>query len=73
MPLQQPDYELVVDGVPMRFPYSPSDIKVSTHTFHTLFEPYKNSSGTMATLVALHTLGNSVAKETSLLTSSHFL
>jgi len=45
-------------------------IKVSTHTFHTMFEPYENSWGTM---VALWTPRDSLAKETSLLTSSRFL
>jgi len=45
-------------------------IKVSTHTFHTVFEPYENSWGPM---VALRTPRDSLAKETSFLTSSRFL
>jgi len=45
-------------------------IKVSTHTFHTVFEPYENSWETM---VALRTPRDFLTKETSLLTSSGFL
>jgi len=63
--------ELLVDGVSMTFlRYASNDIKVSTDTFHTLFEPYANSWGTMDTLT---TPSTSAAKETSLLTSGHFL
>ena len=54
----------------MKFSCASRDIKVSTHTFHTLFKSYENSWGTMVTL---QTPGTSAAKETSLLTSSHFL
>ena len=57
--------ELLVDGVPVKFSYAPNGIKVSTHTFHTLFEAYENSWGTMVTL---RTPRASAAKETSLLT-----
>ena len=59
-----------VDGALGDFSDAPDGIKVSTHTFHTAFKPYKNSWGTMVTL---RTPRNSAAKETSLLTSSHFL
>ena len=69
-PSKQRSYELLVDRVSMKFSYAHNDIKVSTHTFHTLFESYENSWGTMVTL---QTLTTSFAKETSLLTSSHFL
>jgi len=64
--------ELNVDGVSMKFSKAPEGIKVSTHIFHTLrfVESYENSWGTM---VSLRTMGPSAAKETSLLTSSHFL
>ena len=48
----------------------PSDIRVSTQAFHTVFEPYENSWGTMVTL---RTRRNSAARETSLLTSTRFL
>jgi len=61
--------ELFVDGVSMTFLRDvPNDIKVRTHTFHTLFESYENSWGTMDTLT---TPSTSAAKETSFLT--HFL
>ena len=56
--------------VPGNFSVAPDGIKVSTHTFHTVFEPYENRWGTMVTL---RTLRNSPAKETSFLISSHFL
>ena len=65
-----------MDGVPMKFSRYPStlsyDIKVRVHThaFHTPFESDENSWGTMATL---RTPKTSAAKETSLLTSGHFL
>ena len=59
-----------VDGVLSNFSDAPDGIKVSTYTFHTAFKPYKNSWGTMVTS---WTPRNSAAKETSLLTSSHFL
>ena len=59
-----------IEGVPGNFSSTPGGIKVGTHTFHTVFEPYENSWGTMVTL---QTPRNSAAKETSLLTSSHFL
>ena len=62
--------ELLVDGVSMNFSYTPNNVMVSTHTFHTLFESYENSWGTMVTL---RTPRTSAAKETSSLTSSHFL
>ena len=58
-----------IDGL-SNFSDAPDGIKVSAHTFHTAFKPYKNSWGTMVTL---RTPRNSAAKETSLLTSSHFL
>ena len=69
-------YELLVDGVSMKFSYrapdsssAPDGMKVSPPTFHTLFESYENSWGTMVTLT---TRGIFVAKEASLMTSSHF-
>jgi len=62
--------ELLMDGVSITFLHAPFDIKVSTHTFHTLLESYKNSWETMVTL---RTPRTSATKETSLLTSSHFL
>jgi len=69
-PSEQGSYELLVDGVSMEFSYAPNDIKVGTHTFHTLFEEsYENNWGTMVTL---RTPRTSAVKETSLLTSSHF-
>ena len=58
------------NGIPTNFLTAPDGIKVSTHAFHTVFEPYENSLGTMVTL---RTPRNSAAKETSLLTSSRFL
>ena len=57
-------------GEPGNFSTAPNGIKVSTHTFHTVSEPYENSWGTM---VILQTPRNSAAKETSLLISSHLL
>ena len=36
-------YGLLVDGVPMTFLRAPDDLKVSTRTFHTLFESDENS------------------------------
>jgi len=68
-PSKQRSRELLVDGVSMKFSYAPNDVKVSTHTFHTLFETYEDSWGTMVTL---RTPRTSAAKETSLL-STHFL
>ena len=59
-----------IDGVPGNFSSAPDGIKVSTHAFDTVFEPYEKSWGTMVTLRAQR---NSAAKETSLLTSSRFL
>jgi len=59
-----------IDGVPGNFCAAPDGIKVSTHAFHTGFEPYEDSWGTMVTL---QTPRISAVKETSLLTSSHFL
>ena len=59
-----------IDGVPGNFSAAPDGIKVSTHTFHMVFEPYKNSWGTMVTL---QTPRNSSVKETSFLILSHFL
>ena len=69
-PSKQHSCWLFVDGVSIEFSYSPNDIKVGTHTFHTLFESDEDSWGTMVTL---RTPGTSAAKETSLLNSSHFL
>ena len=57
-------------GVPRSLLAAPNGIKVSTHTFHTVFEPYETSLGTMDTLRAPW---NSVAKETSFLASSRLL
>jgi len=64
--------ELFVDGVSMTFLFALkySDIKVSTHTLHTLFESYENSWETMVTLTIPSA---SAAKEISLPTSGHFL
>ena len=62
-PSKQNSCELLVDGVSMMFSLAPSDIKVSTYTFHTLFEAYENSWGTMVTL---RTPRTSAAKETSI-------
>jgi len=59
-----------IDGVSGNFWAAPDGIQVSTHTFHTVFEPYKDSWGTMVTL---RTPMNSLVKETSLMTSSRFL
>ena len=61
--------ELLVDRVPMEFSYAPNGIKVTTHTFHTLFKSYENSWETMVTLWTRL----SAVKETSLLSSAHFL
>jgi len=57
-------------GVPGNFSAAPDGIQVSTHSFHTMSEPYENSWGTMDTL---RTSRNSAVKETSLLTLSYFL
>ena len=38
-----------IDGVPSNFSDAPNGIKVSAHAFHTVFEPYENSWGTMVT------------------------
>ena len=35
-PSKQDSYELLMDGVSMKFSYAPNEIKVSTHTFHTV-------------------------------------
>ena len=59
-----------IDKVPGNFSVPPDGIEVSTHAFHRALEPYENSWGTMVTL---RTPTNSAAKETSLLTLSHFL
>ena len=59
-----------IDEVPSNFSHAPNGIKVSELAIQTVFEPYKNSWGTMVTL---RTARNSAAKGTSLLTSSHFL
>ena len=73
MILDQPrkcgSYE-ILDGGPGNFLDAPDGIKVSTHAFRTVFEPYENSWGTMVTL---RTPRNSAAKETSLSTTSYFL
>ena len=70
-PSKRHGYELLVDGVSMKFSYyPPNGMKVSTRTFHTLFESYENSWGTMVTL---RTPRISAVKEISLLTSGHFL
>ena len=61
-PSKQQSYELLMDGVSMKFSYTPNGIKVSTFTFDTLFESYENSWGTMVTL---RTPRTSAAKETS--------
>ena len=61
-------HEVFVDGVPMKLScYAPFNIRVSTRTFHILFESYENSWGTMVTL---RTTRTSAAKGTSLLTLS---
>ena len=71
-----------INGVPSDFSRALHDIKVSSHAFHTAFEPYKNSWGTMVTsqtprnnwgTIVPSQTPSSAAKETSLLTSSHFL
>ena len=59
-----------IDRVPGNFSAVSDGIKVSTYGFHTLFGPDENSWGTTVTL---RTPRNSAAKETSLLTSNHFL
>jgi len=59
-----------IDEVPGNFWAAPDGIKVSKHAFHTMFEPYANSWGTMVTL---RTPRNSASKKTSFLTLSHFL
>ena len=59
-----------INGVPGNFSAAPDGIKVSTYAFHTVFESYEKSLGTMVTL---WTPRNSAARGTSLLTSSHFL
>ena len=69
-PSERDSRELLVDGVSMKFSYATNGIKVSTHTFYTLFESYENSWGTMVTI---RTPRTSAAKETSFLNSSHFL
>ena len=51
-----------IDGVPGNFSAAPDGIKVSTRAFHTVFEPYENSWGTMVTL---RTPRNSAAKTSS--------
>ena len=52
MILDQPrkygNYE--INGFPGNFSATPNGINAGTHTFHTVFEPYKNSRGTMVTL-----------------------
>ena len=58
------------EGGPSNLLDAPDGIKVSSYAFHTIFEPYENSWGTMVTS---RTPRNSAAKETSLLMSSHFL
>jgi len=62
--------ELLVDGVSMTFSHAPYNIRVSTNTFHTLLESYKNSWETMVTL---RTTRTSAVKETYFLRSSCFL
>ena len=37
-PSKQLSYELLMDGVSVKFSYAPNDLKANTHTFHTLFE-----------------------------------
>ena len=59
----QDSYELLVDGVPVKFSEAPKGIKVSTYTFHTLLKSYENSWGTMVTF---RTARTSAAKETPL-------
>ena len=69
-PSKQDCYELLVDGVCMKFSYALNDVKVSAHILHTPFKSDENSWGIMVTL---QTSMTSAAKETSLLTSGHFL
>ena len=69
-PSKQDSCELLVDGVSTKFSYAPNGIKVGPHIFDTLFKSHENSWEIMVTLQTLRT---SAAKETSLLTSSHFL
>ena len=59
-----------IHKIPGNFSATPDGLKVSTHAFHPVFEPYENS---WATMVTLRTPRNSAAKETSSLTSSRFL
>jgi len=59
-----------LDGAPCTFLDASHGVEVSTHAFHTMFELYENSWGTMVTL---QTPRNSAMKETSLLTLSCFL
>jgi len=63
-PSNQCTYGLLVDGVSIEFSYTPRGIEVSTHTFHSLFESYEDSWGTMVTL---RTPGPSATKGTSFL------
>jgi len=51
-----------IDEVPGNFRAASDDIQVSTYAFHTVFELYEDSWGTMVTL---RTPINSLAKETS--------
>ena len=59
-----------INGFAINFLDAPYGIKVSTHAFHTIFEPYENSWGIMVTF---RTPRSSVARETSFLTLSRFL
>ena len=59
-----------IDEVPGNFSDAPDGIKVSTHAFHTVLEPYENS---WVTMVTLRTPRNSAVKETSLPTLTRFL
>ena len=59
-----------IDEVPSNFSDAPDGIKVSTHAFHTVLEPYENS---WVTMVTLRTPRNSAVKETSLPTLTRFL
>ena len=61
---------LCVDGVWLNVYLAHEGAKVSAYNFRTLLESHEDSWGTMVTL---RTLGASVAKETSLLTSSPLL
>ena len=71
-PSEQDSCELLVDGVSMKFSRALNNIKVSTHSFHTLFESYEHS---WVIMVILPTPRTSAAKETflNLLTPNHFL